>query len=55
MNIPESWFFYWLIAAVVCTPIVLIVKGITAGKHDAKPKEKKGPQDEERSGSSPKA
>lgn len=32
MTIEASWLFYWLIAAVVLAPIVLIVKGITAGK-----------------------
>lgn len=33
MNFQESaWLFYWLIAAVVLAPIVLIVKGIAAGK-----------------------
>jgi hypothetical protein len=45
MNIPESWFFYWLIAAVVCTPIVLIVKGIMAGRHDARSNGTSGPQE----------
>lgn len=28
----DPLFFYWLIAAVVATPIVAIVRGITAGK-----------------------
>ncbi len=28
----DSLFFYWLIAAVVAMPVVLIVKGLTAGK-----------------------
>lgn len=27
-----AWYFYWLIAAVVCFPIVLIVKGVMADK-----------------------
>ena len=35
MNIPGSWFFYWIIAAVVLAPIVLIVKGVMAGKREA--------------------
>jgi hypothetical protein len=29
----DPLFFYWLIAAVVATPIVAIVRGITAGKN----------------------
>lgn len=27
-----AWFFYWIIAAIVLAPIVLIVKGLTADK-----------------------
>jgi hypothetical protein len=32
MTVDGSLLFYWLIAAVVLAPIVLIVKGLTAGK-----------------------
>lgn len=32
MNIDAAWLFYWLIAAVVATPIVTIVRGMTARK-----------------------
>ena len=32
MNIDAPWLFYWLLAAVVLAPIVLIVKGLAAGK-----------------------
>lgn len=30
--VESVWFFYWLIAAIVLAPIVLIVKGLAAGK-----------------------
>lgn len=29
----DPLFFYWLIAAVVATPIIAIIRGITAGKN----------------------
>jgi hypothetical protein len=32
MSVDGSWLFYWFIAAVVLAPIVLIVKGLAAGK-----------------------
>lgn len=32
MNLDTAWFFYWLIAAVVLAPVVLIVKGLAAGQ-----------------------
>lgn len=37
MTIDASLLFYWLIAAVVCMPIVVIVRGITAGKRGQAP------------------
>ena len=35
------WFFYWLIAAVVLAPIVLIIKGIKAKPPPETPKPKR--------------
>lgn len=41
MNIDASWLFYWLIAAVIATPIVTIIRGITAKKRPDENKEDK--------------
>lgn len=41
MNVPTSWLFYWLIAAVALAPIVLIVKGLAAGRRADTPEPKK--------------
>lgn len=34
MTVDSSLLFYWLIAAVVLAPVVLISKGLAAGKRD---------------------
>ncbi|HEX8987175.1 MAG TPA: hypothetical protein VF816_04385 [Rhodocyclaceae bacterium] len=39
MSIDPSFFLYWLLAAVVLAPIVLIVKGIAAGERKDKDKQ----------------
>lgn len=45
MNIDAAWVFYWLIAAVVATPIVTIVRGITAKKRaDEDAREERRPE-----------
>jgi hypothetical protein len=43
MTVPSSWLFYWLIAAVALAPVVLIVKGIAAGKRTDAPEAPKKP------------
>lgn len=39
----DPLFFYWLIAAVVAMPIVVIVRGITADKARKKDEPESGP------------